>query len=121
METRAGRLEIPAGTGQRSAAIRWVFGRQPLAAHVALVGYEARYTSSDHHVRRLTVQLYASLGARVDDGWEVLVNGWMDLSDKNSDDPFTGWIDYLLFVQLPSLTPLPVAPVVTVVVSPLMS
>ena len=117
METRAGRLEIPAGTGRRSASIRWVFGQQPAAAHVALVGYEARYTSSDHHVRRLTVQLYASLGGRVDDGWEVLVTGWMDLSDQNSDDPFMGWIDYLLFVEFSRLT-VPPVPLVTVVISP---
>jgi hypothetical protein len=105
VELRAGRLEIPVGTGPRSAAIRWVFGERPLSANVALVGYEARYTSSDHHVRRLLVQLYAQVGARVDDGWEVLVTGWMELRDQNSDDPFTGWIDYLLFVELAAPPP----------------
>lgn len=121
METRTGRLEIPYSTGPRSATIRWVFGQRPVAAHVALVGYEARYATSDHHVRRLTVQLYASLGGRVDDGWEVVVNGSMDLSDQNRDDPFLGWIDYLLFVELTPLRPPSIVPGVTVVVSPISS
>lgn len=99
METRAGRLDFPPHVGQQSIALRLGFDRPVLAVQIALVGYEARYTSSDHHVRQLTVDLFAEVGGRVDDGWEARLVGVLNLKD-DSGAAFTGWIDYLLFVEL---------------------
>lgn len=99
MELRSGRLDFPSHKGPHTLALGAIF-RQPVAAvHVALVGYEARYTSSDHHVRRLTVELRAAPGGRVDEGWEARIVATLCLQDDDNN-AFVGWIDYLLFVEL---------------------
>lgn len=54
--------------------------------------------------------MHARLGARVDEGFEVRVDGVLELHDHNRDDPFTGWADFVLFVEpvdlLAPVTPL---------------
>jgi hypothetical protein len=99
METRSGRLEFPPQSGSHSVVLRLGFDRPVLAVEVALAGYEARYTGGDHHVRQLTVDLRAEIGGRVDDGWELRLVGTLFLKDDDNNS-FTGWIDYLLFVEL---------------------
>lgn len=99
MITRSGRIEFTPQSGPHTVTMRIGFDRPVLAVEVALVGYEARYTSSDHHVRQLRVELHSAVGARVDDGWEANLIGTLYLHDDSGAD-FTGWIDYLLFVEL---------------------
>lgn len=99
MITRSGRIDFTPQSGPHTVAMRIGFDRPVLSVEVALAGYEARYTSSDHHVRQLRVELHAEVGGRVDDGWEASLVGTLHLHD-DSDSTFTGWIDYLLFVEL---------------------
>ena len=99
METRSGRLEFLPQSSAHTVVLRIGFDRPVLSVAVALSGYEARYVSSDHHVRQLTVDLRAGPGGRVDDGWEARLVGTLYLHDDDGNS-FTGWIDYLLFVEL---------------------
>lgn len=110
METRTGRLDFPPQSGPHTVGMNIGFDRPVLSVEVALVGYEARYTSSDHHVRQLTVELHAAVGGRVDDGWELRLVGTLFLKD-DSNAQFSGWIDYLLFVELGKVTTPVVPPV----------
>ena len=99
METRSGRLDFTPHSAPHTVALRLGFDRPVLSVAIALTGYEARYGASDHHVRQLTVDLQAAVGGRVDDGWEARVIGTLYLHD-DSNASFSGWIDYLLFVEL---------------------
>lgn len=99
METRSGRLEFPSQSAPHSVALRVGFDRPVLAAAIALTGYDARYGGNDHHVRQLTVDLNVEPGGRVDDGWEARIIGTLYLHD-DTNASFSGWIDYLLFVEL---------------------
>ena len=99
METRSGRLEFTPQTASHTVTLRVGFDRPVLSVAIALVGYDARYSGNDHHVRQLTVDLRAEPGGRVDDGWEARIVGTLHLHD-DSDASFSGWIDYLLFVEL---------------------
>jgi hypothetical protein len=90
---------FPSGTGARDIRMPVLFDKQIVNAHVALGGYEAEYTNSDHHIKRLTVQLSCQVGARVDDGWEVNVFARLHLRDKNNDDPFRGSVTFVLFAE----------------------
>ncbi len=99
METRSGRLDFLPQSHSHTVVLRVGFDRPVLSVAVALAGYEARYVSSDHHVRQLTVDLHAEPGGRVDDGWEARLVGTLYLHDDDGNT-FTGWIDYLLFVEL---------------------
>lgn len=99
METRAGRLDFLPQTAPHTVALRLLFDRPVLAVAIGLTGYSARYSGGDHHVRELRVDLRAEVGGRVDDGWEARIVGTLYLHD-DSDSSFSGWIDYLLFVEL---------------------
>lgn len=99
METRSGRLDFPPQSGSHTVVLRLGFDRPVLSVAIALAGYEARYVSSDHHVRQLTVDLHAEPGGRVDDGWEARLVGTLYLHDDDGNT-FTGWIDYIVFVEL---------------------
>jgi hypothetical protein len=96
---RTGRLEVPAGTGQRTVSDTHHFDRQVEGSWVALRGYWLRYADEDHHVRTIGVELEAGL-QDTGSGPSVVVEGTLLLDDKNGDDPFLGWADYILFVEL---------------------
>jgi hypothetical protein len=99
METRSGRLEFPPQSAPNIVALRVVLDRPVLSVAIALTGYDARYGGDDHHVRQLIVDLRVEPGGRVDDGWEVRIVGRLYLHDDDNSS-FSGWIDYLLFVEL---------------------
>lgn len=99
MITRSGRIDFTPQSGPHTVSLRIGFDRPVLSAEVALAGYEARYASSDHHVRQLRVELHAGVAGRVDDGWDASLVGTLYLHD-DSNSTFSGWIDYLLFVEL---------------------
>lgn len=96
---RTGRLEVPAGKGRRTASATHSFDRQVKGCWVALTGYWLRYTEDDHHVKTVSVELDAVL-RDLEAGPGVVVEGTLLLDDRNGDDPFAGWADYLLFVEL---------------------
>jgi hypothetical protein len=56
IELRSGRIPIPSGTGRRAAERTYLVDRLPRACWVAMVGYQARYDSSDHHIETLHVE-----------------------------------------------------------------
>ena len=62
MEMRSGTMEFPVGTGERTQRMTFVFPRRVIETHVALSGYQAQYSNDDHHVKRLTVKLFAQPG-----------------------------------------------------------
>jgi hypothetical protein len=99
IEIRTGRLEAKPGTGPKTVADTYHFDRQVERCWVALRGYKLRYTSGDHHVRTISIDLSAALH-ETESGPGVVVEGTMLLDDKNGDDGFEGWADYLLFVEL---------------------
>ncbi len=99
METRSGRIDFLPHVGSHTLPMNIVFDRRVLSVEVALAGYEAHYTGNDHHVRQVTADLHATVGARVDDGWEVRLVATLCLRD-DSGAAFEGFIDYLLFVEL---------------------
>lgn len=106
METRSGRIDFPPHAGAHTIPLRLTFDRQVLSIEIALRGYEARYTDSDHHVRELQVELGASVGGFWENAWEAPIAATLNLKD-DSGASFTGWIDYLVFVEL---APRPVDP-----------
>ena len=96
---RTGRLEVPSGKGPRTVSDSHFFDRQVEDCWVALRGYWLRYDDGDHHVRTIGVELEAGL-QDLEPGPGVVVEGTLLLDDHNGDDPFAGWADYMLFVEL---------------------
>jgi hypothetical protein len=105
MELRSGTIEFPVGTGERSQTLTFLFPREVIESHVALTGYEAKYADGDHHIKRLTVKLFSKIGARIDEGFEVVVTAVFNLRDEDGNDPYSGVISFVLFAQFQSLIP----------------
>ena len=109
MEIISDHFYFPPGTGTRSQVQPLGFQKKVKAAHVALSGYVAQYTSEDHHVRELKVMLSTRLGTYNDYGVEVLAE--FNLRDKNADDPYLGYAYFVLFVEFEDRL-VPIEPVV---------
>lgn len=99
IEIRSGRLEPARGTGQLVERATFHFDRQVKACWVALTGYKLAYAGDDHHVRTISVDLSTNV-VETESGPGVTVEATLLLDDKNGDDVFGGWADYLLFVEL---------------------
>jgi hypothetical protein len=99
IEIRTGRLEPGQGTGPRTDTDTHYFDRQVERCWVALTGYSLAYDDEDHHVRTISVDLSAGF-QETESRPGVVVEGTLLLNDKNGDDAFRGWVDYLLFVEL---------------------
>ena len=99
IEIRSGRLEPAQGTGPRTDTDTFYFDRQVERCWVGLTGYKLAYADDDHHVRTISVDLSAGL-QETESGPGVVVKATLLLDDKNGDDAFAGWADYLLFVEL---------------------
>ena len=98
-------MDFPSGTGERNQRMTVVFNRPVVRCHVALGGYEAEYTNSDHHIKRITVMLSCQIGARTDEGFEVNVFVRFNLRDKNADDPFRGKVSFVVFAETQGIIP----------------
>ena len=98
IQLRSGRIEIPSGTGPRSAGRTYLVDRLPRACWVAMGGYQARYDSSDHHIKTLQVELTCGTGIG-EFGPDIFVVATLLLRDRNADDRFSGWVDYVLFAD----------------------
>jgi hypothetical protein len=97
---RTGRIEFASGTGSRTfTQMVWFPGQTIRECHVGLAGYRAAYTSGDHELKALEVGLRCSQETS-EFGIGVQVAATLHLRDKNGDDPFQGFIDYVLFVEL---------------------
>jgi hypothetical protein len=99
IEIRTGRLGPEVGTGPKTAKRTYYFDRQIRNCWVALTGYKLEYSSDDHHVLSIGVELSADI-RETDEGRGVVVEAMLLLRDENGDDQFAGWADYLLFVDL---------------------
>jgi hypothetical protein len=104
IELRSGRIDIPSGTGLRAADRTYLVDRFPRACWVAMSGYQARYDSSDHHVKNLQVELTCGMGTG-EFGPAIFVTAHLLLRDKNGDDPFSGWVEYVLFADTSPFRP----------------
>jgi hypothetical protein len=91
-------IEVPEGTGERLIVQSYTFPRRLAAAYVALTGFSARYTDSDHHVALLAVQLEAAV-RNTEFGQMVVVEARFHLRDHNDDDRYSGRIDWLVFAE----------------------
>lgn len=92
-----GRLNFPEVTGRvNTMGYAHPFSARVLQAHAVLRGYEVNYDNGDHHVLQTRVSLAAT-----PDGNTVHINGSLLLRDDsgNIDDPYRGWIDYLIIAQ----------------------
>ena len=98
IELRSDRIDIPSGTGLRAASRTYLVDRLPRACWVAMAGYKVGYDSSDHHIKTLQVDL--SCGAGISEfGPAIFVTAELLLRDRNGDDPFSGFVEYVLFVD----------------------
>jgi hypothetical protein len=98
MLLQSGTIDIPEGTGQRTIDHSFTFPRRISTAYVALTGFSARYTDSDHHVALLAVQLEA-VPRDTEFGQMVVVTARFHLRDKNDDDRYSGRIDLVVFAE----------------------
>lgn len=114
---RTGRIEFASGTGSRTATQMVWFPTQTIReCHVGLAGYHVAYSSGDHELETLEVALSCSL-QKTEFGLGVQVAATLHLRDKNGDDPFGGWVDFVAFVEVdPLLTINPKALEVRVVI-----
>ena len=106
IELRSDRIDFPSGnvTGLRAAGRTYLVDRLPRACWVAMAGYDARYDSSDHHIKTLHVELTCGMGVG-EFGPGIWVTARLHLRDRNGDDPFSGWVDYVLFVDTDRTAP----------------
>ena len=102
---RSARIDFPSGTGLRAADRTYLVDRLPRACWVAMSGYEARYDNSDHHIKTLQVELTCGMGIS-EFGPAIYVTARVLLRDDNGDDPFSGWVEYVLFVDTDPPPPL---------------
>jgi hypothetical protein len=99
---RTGRIELASGTGPRTATqMVWFPTSVVRACHVGMGGHRIGFTSGDHELKTLEVSLSCSL-QNTEFGLGVQVAATLFLSDKNADDPFGGFVDFVLFVELES-------------------
>ncbi|MEO6333668.1 MAG: hypothetical protein ABIO91_01675 [Pyrinomonadaceae bacterium] len=96
MEIRTGEIPFASGTHEHTIVLPFLINKPVRDAYVALSGYEVRYTSEDHHVKRIKVMLTTRLGIYNGTGVEVIAT--LHLRDRNDDDPFIGKINFVLFV-----------------------
>jgi hypothetical protein len=97
---RTGRIEIASGTGPLTATEMVWFPNDVIGeCWVGLAGYNATYSSGDHELKALEVRLKCG-AQKTEFGIGVAVTATLLLRDKNGDDPFEGWVDFVLFVEL---------------------
>jgi hypothetical protein len=97
---RTGRIEFASGTGPRTATqMVWFPTSVIRASHVGLGGYRATFSSGDHELKTIEAAVSCSL-QNTEFGLGVQVAATLFLCDKNADDPFQGFVDFVLFAEL---------------------
>ncbi len=98
LEFREGWITFAPATGRRQRASRNVtFSGSVSTYQVALKGYNIRYDNGDHHILELEVDLDGSRS-----GNTVTVSGDFVLRDSsgNFDDPYEGWINFIVMADV---------------------
>ena len=96
IEFRTSSVSIPNGTGRRSIAGNATFGRPVLKANVVLNGFKLDFASSDHHINivEADTDIVSISGNTVN--FRVECN----YADKNSDDPYSGYVTALVIAEV---------------------
>jgi hypothetical protein len=97
-----GRLTFPEVTGRvNTMGYAHPFNGKIAEAHAVLRGYEVNFDNGDHHVLQTQVALTCQVDRSNAANDTVHVNGTLLLRDSsgNIDDPYRGWIDYLIIAQ----------------------
>jgi hypothetical protein len=97
-----GRLAFPQVTSRvNTMGYAHPFNGRVIEAHVVLRGYEVNFNNGDHHVLQTQVSLTCKVDRSNAANDTVHVAGTLLLRDSsgNIDDPFQGWIDYLIIAQ----------------------
>lgn len=102
---RTERIELPSGTGPRSGTrMYWFPDRLIGPCWVGMSGYSATFLNGDHKLKTLEVALRCQ-ARDTEFGRGVEVAATLFLSDKNADDRFYGWVEFVLFVELTAKRP----------------
>lgn len=97
---RTGRIEFTPATGaQTRTQMVWFPTMEIRACWVGLGGYSMAYVSGDHEVKTIEVGVRCAL-RDTEFGRGVEVSATLFLSDKNADDRFRGWVDFIAFVDV---------------------
>ena len=106
MEIRESSFNFPRSTGGGQSASQTItHAREVERVAVGMTGYSATFEDEDHHVGRLTAELWAEIDE--DDATEVRVSGQFALRDWSGefDDPYSGNIQWVLLAELVPATP----------------
>ncbi len=105
LSIRTGRIEFAADTGSRTNTVMVWFPTQTIReCWVGMGGYSVGYSSGDHELKTVEAALRCGV-VSTEFGPGVQVAATLHLRDKNGDDSFQGWVDYVLFAEL---DPLPI-------------
>ena len=96
LDFRIARISIPSGTSERTFNESVVFSRNVREANVALQGFRLDYSSSDHHIDTVKVDV----NLRSFSGNTVRFSVTVDYADKNNDDRYNGNIDVLVIADI---------------------
>ncbi len=96
IEFRTSSVSIPNGTGRRSIAGNATFGSPVVKASVAMNGFKLDFASSDHHINivEADTDIVSISGNTVN--FRVECN----YADKNSDDPYSGYVTALVIAEV---------------------
>ena len=97
---RSGRLEPETGTGPQTMTDTFYFDREIRSCWVVLDGLQARVSRTATIIYRRSVWILSAEARDTEFGRGVVVEATLLLRDKNGDDTFSGWAEYLLFVDL---------------------
>ncbi|MCZ6641197.1 MAG: hypothetical protein O7F71_06450 [Gammaproteobacteria bacterium] len=96
IEFRTSTVTIPNGTGRRSIAGSASFDSPIIKANVAINGFKLDYASADHHINVIE----ADTDIVSIDGGTVNFRVECNYADKNSDDPYSGYITALVIAEV---------------------
>jgi hypothetical protein len=98
LEFREGTINFPPTTGRRERRQTSVnFARPVRSAQVVLKGFNISYNNGDHHILELEIDLDSSISGS-------MVNIFGDFVFRDSsgyfDDPYSGWINFVVMADL---------------------
>lgn len=98
LQFNEGWINFPATTGRRQRVSRSVNIPGTINSYqVVLKGYNVRYDNGDHHILELEIDLDSTRS-----GNTITVTGDFVLRDSsgNFDDPYEGWINYVVVADV---------------------
>lgn len=98
LQLREGWITFSRATGRRQRGSQNVTFSGTIGAYqVAMKGYNIRYDNGDHHILELELDLDSSRN-----GSTITVNGDFVLRDSSGhyDDPYEGWINFVVMADV---------------------